>query len=682
MEKWEIIPHGQELAVAMHIRETPDYYSRSIWAGSGYWPIFRKSVTLWNDANCGGGYVMNTSHAYDKIIRENKAVFDEHLEYYGLINGKRGSSKFCISNPGLRKLVVNYAIKSFEKKTTLDSISMDPSDGGGWCECAECAKIGSPSDRALFLANTVAKALRSKFSGKRVGMYAYGFHSPPPNIDVDQDVVINIATSFIRGGYTLNGLIKGWKKKKATIGIREYYNVYSWSYNAPGQSNGSNVAYLQKTIPEFYHQGARYMSAESGDNWGSNGLGYYLAERMMWDIENSKKLYKFTEEFLKNCFGPAAGTMGEFYKLIDGANNPKLCSDLIGRMYRLLAQSRKEAAGNLEILERLDDLVIYTRYCELLMAYLHIKEKKKTLENLIQLVCRSKSSRMVHSRSFLKYAERISKKNLENIVTTPDNLKPFTQEEINNFIMEGIAANKLLDFTPMNFSDKLVPAVNFKKQKLSDGKPAVARRGTVTYYTWADDKLSPVKLSVTGGLIKHYRDRGNVRIKFYKLGGASETGTKESLIQTDSSVPPDGIARTVILTPKQSGLHKIVISDGRDKTEISWDKGTPMTFGADGSDPVDIVGTFYFYVPKGTEKIGFFCDMKRGYIVSPDGKKEFKFSRTLGFFSFGVPKGMDGKVWKLYKVLGRIGLMTSPPYLAAEPSGIMLPEETVIKDKL
>ncbi len=29
------------------------------------------------------------------------------------------------------------------------------------------------------------------------------------------------------------------------------------------------------------------MSAESSDNWGPNGLGYYPAARMLWDVDEA-----------------------------------------------------------------------------------------------------------------------------------------------------------------------------------------------------------------------------------------------------------------------------------------------------------------------------------------------------------------------------------------------------------
>lgn len=678
MKRWTIIPHKKRLELSVNVREIPDYYTRNIWPGWNYWHEFRAAAAPWNRANRGGGYRMNSGHAYNHIIRKNKKAFDTHPEYYGLLNGKRTSTKLCISNPGLRKLVEDYAITVFEKDPTLDSISMDPSDGGGWCECEKCKKLGPPSDRALTLANDVAKAVDKKFTGKRVGIYAYSFHSPPPSFNVDPNVVVSVTTSFIRGGYTLNEIMAGWQKKKATLGIREYYDVFLWSHNSPGASRGGNIGYLKKTIPEFYHKGVRYLSSESNDALATNGLGHYLALRMMWDIEEVNKIDILMDEFFQNCFGPAATIMKDFYKLLDGTNRRPLCPDLIGRMYRLLDKAKKRAVGQPDILSRIDDFVLYTRYCELLMAYFQDDKKSgNTVANLMRFSARIKNSRMVHSLAILRRLKnKLPKK---SAVIDWKNSNPVTCNEIEQLIINGIKNNKLLNFTPISFGDNLVPFPQRSKQTFQYGKTNRGR-GKREFFTWADSVLKPIKLTITGGLIKHYRDRGNVKVKLYKIGGESDDGTRETLIQSDATVPPDGKKRIVTLTPRQEGLHKIVINDGRDATLVNWDKGTLMTMRAEIAKPLKINGTFYFYVPKGTKTLGFFCDMHRGSILSPDKKQQLKFLKTLGFYSIEIPKGMDGKLWQLKKALGEIALMTVPPYLALAPSELLLPQNIIKKD--
>src|SRR6185503_15664063 len=99
--------------------------------------------------------------------------------------------------------VVEWAVAQFKKNPQQDSISMDPSDGGGWCECDACAQMGSVSDRVVTLANEVAVAINALDLGpKYVGHYAYNFHCAPPSVRVDPHVIPSATTAFITGGFS------------------------------------------------------------------------------------------------------------------------------------------------------------------------------------------------------------------------------------------------------------------------------------------------------------------------------------------------------------------------------------------------------------------------------------------------------------------------------------------------
>jgi hypothetical protein len=119
---------------------------------------------------------------------------------------------------------------------------MDPSDGGHWCECDACGQVGSVSDLVVLLANEVAEAINGLGLGpKYVGIYAYNQHSPPPDIRVHPNVVVSVATSFIRGGYTIEQLVEGWAAKGAVLGVREYHDVFPWSHDMPRRARGGNL---------------------------------------------------------------------------------------------------------------------------------------------------------------------------------------------------------------------------------------------------------------------------------------------------------------------------------------------------------------------------------------------------------------------------------------------------------
>ncbi|MDP6045028.1 MAG: DUF4838 domain-containing protein, partial [Phycisphaerae bacterium] len=633
---WEVIPRTPNLSIAVNADERPDYRARRIWYGFGLWDHNRKPYEQWCARNRAVlGFNLRTNHAYQGIIGANRKAFDANPEFYGLLDGKRTSTKICIGNPKLRALVAAHAIRYFEKRPDADSISMDPSDGGGWCQCDQCAKLGSVSDHALTLANAVADAVNRRFKNKYVGMYAYSQHSPPPNIRVHPNVVISVATGFIRGGYTVDELIEGWAAKGATIGMREYYSVIMWSRNLPGRARGTNLEYLRKTIPHFHAKGARFMSAESGDCWGPCGLGYYLAARMLWDVDEAKRTDALVDDFLTRAFGPAAETMGKFYRLIDGANQPLLCDDLLGQMYRLLDKADK-LADTSEIRARIGDLVLYTHYVELFRDYRSAKgvERQAAFERLIRHSYRIRGTMMVHSKAIYRDVVRRDKQvaipsGAEWGVSEARNpwksSKSFSRAELKGILAAGIAKYKVVEIKSVEFGMELVPATPLKLAKVELGSAGSHGRGVQTFYTWIDKPSAPISLKVTGGLIAHYRDRGDAKVELWR----------GEVRVANGATKPDDVERTIVLQAKQTGLHKITVSDGNDATRVRWPDNTPMTIVSSRPAPANLSmrWSLYFYVPKGAKTVGLFAD-GAGTLLDGSGNTLIKFdARKPGFHS-------------------------------------------------
>jgi hypothetical protein len=689
---WEIIPRKENIEIEIDETERPDYLNRRIWYGFGTWDYNARPYAKWCQRNrTASGFILNISHAYESIIRQNKASFDANPQFLGLIDGERKSSKLCIGNPDLRKLVVNYAIKYFENDPDRDSISMDPSDGGNWCQCDKCAALGSISDRALTLANQVAEAVKSKFENKYVGMYAYNYHSPPPSIRVHPNVIISVATSFIKGGYTLDELIAGWSKQGATIGMREYYAVFPWDHDLPGQARGSDLEYLQRTIPEFHAKGARFLSAESSDNWAANGLGYYVASRILWDLDEAENVDLIVDDFLTRAFGPAKKPMTQFYDLINGANNPLLSDDLIGRMYRQLQKARK-LADTPEIRERIDQLILYTRYVELYHKYSGSsgQDRQVAFENLVRHGYRMRKTMMVHTKAI--YRDLVTRDRNVNIpeeaaFSVPEDKnpwkssEPYTESELTDYLRRGIAGHTLRDFEPLHFSKDLVPAGKLHLTKVAGDSNSVTGRGIQTFYTWIEKAPATIELKITGGLIVHYRNRGNAKVDLWKVHKDSSAPQNEVSLSHGES-PPDGVQRLIKLHTQHTGLHKITVSDGDDMTTVGWKQGTPMTIISSLVEPAAFSGSWnlYFYVPKKTKIVGLFASGS-GTLLDPAGNVAFTFnSKKPDYYSIRVPQGRDGKLWKFHQCTGIKRLMTVPPCLASNAGELLLPREGVEED--
>jgi hypothetical protein len=697
-DTWEIVPQLETIAVSLDAMERPDYYNRSGPRGAGR-TVDRQAWQRWHRRNrMTPAFTLRTGHAYGAIIRRHRAAFDAHPEFYALVDGRReflggDATKFCISNPGLRELVVADAVRTVQEDPEQESVSLDPSDGDNWCQCQACAEMGSVSDRVVILANEAAEAVNSLGLGEKyVGIYAYAVHSPPPNVDVHPNVIVSIATAFIRGGYTVEQLIDGWSERAQIIGIREYHDVHTWSRDLPRRARGGDVDYLAKNIPYFHERRARFMNSENADSWGANGLGYWLSPILLWDISAAERLDEYLEDFLAKSFGTAKQPMRAFYRLIHFDRMPRSNEDLLGRMYRHVAEAR-ELTDDPAVLARLDDLALYTRYVELYFTYADASgpARQAAMEEVLRFAYRIKDTLMVTAQSTytnVPYRDRTVSVPEQFGWNVPEernpwkSSEPFGEQEIAALLAAGVKNHQItvLDFEPVEFSDQLVPAA--APLKLPEVHPGSfgTFRGRHTAYTWFTPERRELTLKVTGGLIAHYRNRGNVRLTMY----SPDEVTLEPVAHDDST-PPDGEEYEVVLKSPHAGLHQLEWSDGSDRTSIAWPENQPMTMRSTLDDPARPHGrwTLSFYVPRGTETIGGFATDTRGTMHDGEGNGVFDFGtmEEPGYFSVPVPEGQDGRLWRFENCTGSRMLMTVPPYLARSGKELLLPREVVEADR-
>lgn len=690
---WEFIPAASDLTVDIDTNQKPDYAFRSIWYGYGTWDSLAAQTAAWQAKNRAvGDFQLNTGHSYDNFIHKNEAIFKEHPEYYGLWEGKRNSTKVCIGNPDLRKLFVAFADKFLTENPMEDSVSVDPSDGGKWCQCDLCHAIGTPSDRALTLANEVAEMIAAKHPDKFVAFYAYNEHAPAPTkVTARPEVIVNVATAFTRGA-KVDAIIDGWLKAGVkTFGIREYYSVFAWDMDLPGSARGANLPYLLQTIPHYREAGARFMSAESSDNWGPNGLGFYIATRVMWDRAEAKNVDALKNDFYEKAFGKAREPMKAFYDILLNVDKTPLSSDKVGRLYRQLDLAYK-ADTDPRVVARLDDLTVYVRYVELYRQIQDTPADKKLakFEEMIRHVYRSRDSFMTHSKAIYRAGPKyfgvppIAKdKEYQWQVESPKNPwkqdAPYTAAQLAQIRTAGIAENQLFAFTPREYSADLLPIPARSAQgPLLPVMNVFATRGSPVYYVYTRTANEEIKATVTTGLIVGYRDRGPADVWVEEFGETDEFGPVAK-----TTVAPDGEPHEVTFTIKTPGLYRLRVSDKMNKSTLELAKGTlhAVPSGLTTNNNFQGRSTGYFYVPKGTRVVGGFMPGNEGEIVSPDGKVILNLAgKGREYFQVAVPAGMDGKFWAFQKVVGEVRLMTVPAYFFRDLDSVLLPEEVVKQD--
>jgi len=701
-DTWEVVPSLPALRVAVDSKEAPSFACRMISYDYGFWDYNRAPWDRWSKRNrMSSDLRIPCNHAYQAIVARFKKVFSEHSEYSALRDGKRGGSKMCLSNPETRKIILDYAFEMFEKKPDTVAISMEPSDGEGWCECAECAKMGPPSDRAAFVANMVSDAVTAKFGPRFVGMLAYGSHSAPPSIAVRPNVVVRATTHQTTGGFTHDQLMDGWRAKGARVGVSEAYCTYVWDHSLPAKQRGSDIAYLKRTIPHFRQKGAQAIGGWTSDSWGAVGLGNYLIARMIWDVREAERVDALVDDFLSKGFGPARAPMEKFFHLIYRMNGddarPLLCEDMVGRMYRLLNEALA-LAGSPAVRARVTDLILFTRYVELYRAYASAaagNARQAALEELLRFVYRTRKTEMVHAKAVWQ-----SLPALDKTVSVPEGMtwgtpeakhpwkssEPVTEEEVRAILDKGIASNRLSDVTPVAYSPRLAPARALRLPEAPDGFAPASRMRPQRIFTWVDKAPASIGLTVSGGL--DWQNRGHVRLSLRALHSLEDQ--EGETVSTDKSVPPDRKPHDVTLKTPREGLHLLLVETGGARAEVSF-KDPRMPFTLESGQDADAAflpagyWSLYFYVPKNAKVVAGFAGATpqgRGTIKDGAGKTVFSFAgmKDGGYFKVPVAKGQGGTLWKFDNCYGQRLLLTVPPYLARNGAQLLLPQEVVEAD--
>jgi hypothetical protein len=356
---WTVTPDGLIDLTGLDAVRAPAFIYRRIWHPVS---INEGEYGLWKARNrLDGAAAYSVRHSYEDIIPS--AEYDAHPEWFLPVGGP--PKQLRPDHPEVVQRAVQYAreqlaLPAAKSWDSLDfippgAVAISPNDGGGWDPpYAEPEDWQAITDAAYYLANEVAKNVRTDFPDKYVGIYSYSYYSAVPSFDLEPNLLVQIATSYNHTPVPFRDRVEGLAQKGVALGIREYYDVNVWYRDLPPD----DFHELLGRVPWFADRNVKTINAEAGDGWGARGLLYYVASKLYWDPHAS--VDDILADFYTRAFGPAKEPMGRFYER--WLSGQPVSDRTLALAFRDLAAAEAAAAGDAEVLERIRHVQYWMRH--------------------------------------------------------------------------------------------------------------------------------------------------------------------------------------------------------------------------------------------------------------------------------------------------------------------------------
>lgn len=671
---WEIVPQLDSIEIGIDEIRTPAFRLRNFFGTGGFGGILpidperklQNRWKLWKQQNGFGGDIAVAGHSGEAFNHAHREVLESHPEYFAEIDGKRQpwgvTTKLCSANAELRKLYITDRRTKLQRDIdTLPAddprtrtVSAEPADGGGHCECAKCRAIGSVSDRVYFMANEVAKSIRDDFAGRYVSLFAYNQHAAPPAFDLEPNVFVLVAPyAFQRTGLPGDELVKAWSRRTTNLGVYDYWAIPDWANCLPVISNIEATS----TKVRFWHsQKVSAFLGESSSSAANVGLTWYVTSRLLWNPAADEAA--LVDEWFELAFGSAKEPMRRMHTR--WARGFVLCEHELGLTFRDLMEARRLAATNAPVRKRVDDYVLYAEYIRLWRDY----KEHDAPEELVRHIWRTYDRALICS---FRMFQLIARNHPDLYTTWPlkdaaaaiwEDLPDFSDSEITGILQEGVASHTPLEFQTREYSDQLVPV--HKPEQLSETyikTPFFS--GTHEFEFWA---ARPVKLRL------RVNNRENYPGNFVQVVDAHGQQILSEI------APPDGETRDLIIPVATPGNHRMTIHDQKIFFRLEVPEDLPFVVRGWKASPA-LPARVYIRVPDEIERLAIaqqsVVPLK---VIGLNGNLIHESDKAV--FTVDIPAN-GPRVLSLsnFKTYTPLRLLNAPEVFAFSRHGLMVPKE-------
>ncbi len=249
-------------------------------------------------------------HTFNTLLPPD-LYYNEHPEYFAMVNGKRIPTQPCLSNKAVLEIVVQNLRKLIAENPEAIYWSVSQNDNRNYCTCDQCKAIddheGSPSGSIILFVNQVADQFPDKMISTLA--YEYGRHAPqfvkPRNnvnimlcsIEAFRDKPIaedSSSADFVKD-------VEDWGKIAKDIIVWDYVIQFNNLI-----SPFPNLHVLQPNLKFFADHGVTAMFEQGNREVGGEfaALRGYMISKFLWNpYQNADSIMN---DFLHGYYGAGA----------------------------------------------------------------------------------------------------------------------------------------------------------------------------------------------------------------------------------------------------------------------------------------------------------------------------------------------------------------------------------------
>ena len=312
----------------------------------------------------------NCHHSFNELVPP-EVYFDEHPEYFALVNGERMKERTqpCLTNEDVFQIARTTLRKWIRENPDCRVFSVAQNDWHNYCTCPACraldSEYGTPAASVLTFVNRLADDIREDYPDVLLHTFAYQYtRKAPLNLPARDNVIVRLCNIECSWDTPMSEQAKNRPQSEAAGFIENLAqwgklckHLYIWDYACNFKNYlmpFPNYHSLPENLRTYRESGVTGVLQQGnfsyGEASGLTDLENYLAARLLWNPDRDAD--EIMNEFIcgvygEECFPYIRGYVDLLLNALNGhrlplyshPDIPFITDELVARADELFAQA-------------------------------------------------------------------------------------------------------------------------------------------------------------------------------------------------------------------------------------------------------------------------------------------------------------------------------------------------------